>query len=109
MPKQHNTRNDMDKFYREVKSSKDPCKQYEMIVVMEDLIAKVGSERFDKVVGPWELGDRNDSGERWIEWCMENKKIIGNTWFRHHLDTCGLGKVQETEVEPTIQKCFDPS
>ena len=51
---------------------------------MGDLNAKVGYERIDEVVGPWGLGNKNDRGERWIEWCMENKQIIGNTWFRRH-------------------------
>src|SRR5215469_11659415 len=74
----------MNKFYREVQRAKNQCKQHEMIVVMGDLNAKVGNELFDEVVGPLGLGDRNDGGERWIEWCMENKQIIGNTWFRHH-------------------------
>ena len=55
-----------------------------MIVVMGDLNAKVGNERFDEVVDLRGFGDRNDRGERWIEWCMKNKQIIGNTWFRDH-------------------------
>ena len=55
-----------------------------MIVVMRYLNVEDGNERFEEVVGPWGLGDINDRGERWIEWCMENKQIIGNTWFRNH-------------------------
>ena len=50
--------NEMDKLYREVQRAKDQCKQHEMIVVMGDLIAKVGNERFDEVVGPWGLGKK---------------------------------------------------
>src|SRR5215469_3398590 len=83
-PTTQNEENEMDKFYREVQSAKGQCTQHEMIIVMGHLNAKVGNERFDEVVGPWGLGDRNDRGERWIEWCMENKQIIVNTWFRHH-------------------------
>src|SRR5215469_10999577 len=90
---------EMDKFYREVQSAKDQCKQHEMIIVIGDLNPKVGNESFYEVVGSWGLGDRKDRGERWIEWCMENKQIIGNIWLRHPLDTCGYVKVQETEVE----------
>src|SRR5215469_3954380 len=83
-PTTQHEEDEMDKFYREVQSAKDQCNQHEIIIVMGDLNAKVGNERFDEVVGPWGLGNRNDRGERWIEWCMENKQIIGNTWFRHH-------------------------
>src|SRR5215469_5197255 len=82
-PTTQHEEDEMDKFYREVQSAKDQCRQHEMIVVMEDLNAKVGNERFDEVVGPWGLGDRNDRGERWIELCLKNKQIIEYTWFKH--------------------------
>ena len=36
-----------------------------MLVVMEDSNAKVGNERFDEVVDPWGLADRNDRKKRW--------------------------------------------
>src|SRR5215469_3529022 len=55
-----------------------------MIIVMGDLNEKVENERFDEVVGPWGLVDRNDRGERWIESCMEYKQINGNTWLTYH-------------------------
>ena len=61
----------MDKFYLEVQSAKDQCKQHEVIVVMVDLYVKLRNERFDEVVDSWGLGDRNDRGERWIEYSME--------------------------------------
>ena len=51
---------------------------------MGDLSAKVGSERIEDTVGPYGLGDRNERGDKWIEWCTENNQVIGNTWFRHH-------------------------
>ena len=47
----------MDKFYREVQSAKDQCKQHEMIVVMKYLNVKIGNERFDEVVGLLIHGD----------------------------------------------------
>ena len=50
-PTTQHEEDEMDKFYREVKSTKDQCKQYEMIAVIGDLNAKVGNERFDEVVG----------------------------------------------------------
>ena len=42
---------EINKFYREVQNAKDQCKQHEVIVVMGDLNAKVGNQRFDEVVG----------------------------------------------------------
>src|SRR5215469_16269590 len=60
-PTTQHEENEIDKFYQ---SAKNQCKQHEMIDDMENLNAKVGNERFDEVVSPWGLGDRNDRGER---------------------------------------------
>ena len=47
---------------------------------MGDLNAKVGSEKLDDIVGPQGLGDRNERGERLIEWVQVNGFMVGNTW-----------------------------
>ena len=36
---------------------------------MGDMNAKVGEGRFENVVGEYGLGQRNERGERFIEWC----------------------------------------
>ena len=41
---------------------------------MGDLNAKVGEGRFDNVVGEYGLRQRNERGERFIEWCKANNK-----------------------------------
>lgn len=51
---------------------------------MGDLNAKVGRERVDRVVGPFGLGERNDSGERFVEWCMEERQVVANSGFKYH-------------------------
>ena len=50
---------------------------------MGDLNAKVGSES-DEVTGPFGLGERNERGDRWVEWCKENNQVIANTFYRQH-------------------------
>ena len=46
---------------------------------MGDLNAKIGSERCGEVVGAFGLGDRNERGEKWVEWCESWEQIIMNT------------------------------
>ncbi|GFR77542.1 craniofacial development protein 2-like [Elysia marginata] len=48
---------------------------------MGDFNAKVGEQRMDDVVGPHGLGQKNERGERLVEWAQRNEVIIGNTWF----------------------------
>ena len=45
----------------------------------------MGSEKLDDNVGPHSLGDRNERGERLIEWVQVNGFIVDNTWFKQPL------------------------
>lgn len=51
---------------------------------MGGLNSKVGRGRVGDTVGAFGLGDRNDRGDMWIEWCEEYNRMIVNTWFRLH-------------------------
>ena len=51
---------------------------------MGDLNAKVGKQRFQDIVGPHGLGEKNERGEKWINWCQMHGQVILNTWFQHH-------------------------
>ena len=51
---------------------------------MGDFNVKVGNERVDEVVGDHGLGQRNERGERLIDWTKMHDMIIGNTWLKHH-------------------------
>ena len=53
----------------------------ENVIVMVDFNAKVGEQKEEKIVGPFGLDDRNESGEMLISFCKEQKFIITNTWF----------------------------
>ena len=46
--------------------------------------AKVGDERYEDTGGPHGLGNRNERGEKLIEWAKSHGMIIGNTWFEQH-------------------------
>ena len=75
---------DIDNFYDDLDKAKSHCKSQEVIIIMGDLNAKVGEGRFDNVVGQYGLGQRNERGERFIDWCKANNQIITNTWFKNH-------------------------
>ena len=38
----------------------------------------------EDTVGPHGLGNRNERGEKLIEWAKSHGMIIGNTWFEQH-------------------------
>ena len=54
-------------------------------MVMGDLNANVGTEQDPQkvVVGQHGLGERNERGDLWVDWCTTHKQVIMNTWFQH--------------------------
>src|SRR6267154_170751 len=54
----------------------------ECVVVMEDFNGKVGDSKEDDTVGPFGLGERNDNGERVVEFCKRLNLFATNTWFQ---------------------------
>ena len=72
----------VEEFYMDIMKAKEQCKPHDITIVMGDLNAKLGRGRVEDVVGPFGLGERNERGERWAEWCIENEQVVTNTWFR---------------------------
>lgn len=50
---------------------------------MGDYNAKVGKAKDGGTVGSFGLGERNDNGEKLVEWCQENELVVMNTFFKH--------------------------
>ena len=51
---------------------------------MGDLNAKVGEGGDGDVVGGFGLGERNERGDRLVEWCGRWRQVILNSWYRQH-------------------------
>ena len=64
----------IDEFYEHLESAKKQCKSQAVVVVMGDLNAKVGKQRFEDIVGPHGLGEKNERFEKWIEWCKHMER-----------------------------------
>ena len=73
----------IEEFYEDIEKVLRQCKNHELNIIMGDLNSKVGKGRTEQIVGPFGLGERNERGEKFVEWCQEKNQIIMNTWFRH--------------------------
>ena len=60
----------------ELKSKKD------VLFIIGDWNAKVGSQETPEVTGRFGLGVQNEAGQRLIEFCHENTLVIENTLFQ---------------------------
>ena len=73
---------EIEKFYDDIQKAIKYVKSDEVLVVMGDWNAKVGEGITPGITGQYGLGDRNDRGDRLIQFCQENQLIVTNTTFK---------------------------
>ena len=56
----------------------------DVLFIIGDWNAKVGSQETPGVTGKFGLGMQNEAGQRLIEFCQENALVIANTLFQQH-------------------------
>ena len=56
----------------------------DVLFIIGDWNAKVGSQETPGVTGKFGLGIQNKAGQRLIEFCQENALVIENTVFQQH-------------------------
>ena len=56
----------------------------DVLFIIGDWKAKVGSQETPGVTGKFGLGIQNEAGQRLIEFCQENELVIANTLFQQH-------------------------
>lgn len=83
-PTSERDEDEVDEFYNKLDQAIDQCMNHEITIVMGDMNAKVGEGGGEEAVGPFGLGERNERGERWVDWCTERQQMMMNTWFRQH-------------------------
>ena len=58
--------------------------QKDVLFIIGDWNAKVGSKETPGVTGKFGLGIQNEAGQRLIEFCQENTPVIANTLFQQY-------------------------
>ena len=56
----------------------------DVLFIIGDWNAKVGSQEIPGVTGKYSLGIQNEAGQRLTEFCQENALVIANTLFQQH-------------------------
>ena len=56
----------------------------DVLFIIGDWNAKVGSQEIPGVTGKFGLGVQNEAGQRLTEFCQENTLVIANTLFQQH-------------------------
>ena len=71
-------------FYEDLQDLLELTPQKDVLFIIGDWKAKVGSQETPEVMGKFGLGIWNEAGQRLIEFCQENALVIANTLFQQH-------------------------
>ena len=81
-PTASSTEEQIEQFYNDLDKAKEQCKSQEVLIVMGDMNAKIGHGTDESAVGPHGLGQRNERGDKFAEWCEQHDQV--NTWYKKH-------------------------
>ena len=71
-------------FYDDLPDLLELITKKDILFIIGDWNAKVGSQEKPGVTGKFDLGVQNKAGQRLIEFCQENTLVIANTLFQQH-------------------------
>ena len=75
---------EVEQFYEDLQDLLELTPQKDVLFIVGDCNAKVGSEETPGGTGKFGLGVWNGAGQRLIEFCQENVLVIANTLFQQH-------------------------
>ena len=73
-----------ERFYEDLQDVLELTPKKDVLFIIRDWNAKVGSQEIPGVTGKFGLGVQNEAGQRLIEFCQEKALVIANTLFQQH-------------------------
>ena len=75
---------EVERFYEDLQDLLELTPKKDVLLIIGDWNAKVGSQETPGVTSKFGLGIWNEAGQRLIEFCQENALVIANTLFQQH-------------------------
>ena len=85
-------------FYENLQDLLELTSKKDVLFIVGDWNAKVGSQETPGVTGKFGLGVQNEAGQRLIEFCQENALVIANTNNTREDSTHGHHQMVNTEI-----------
>ena len=73
-----------EQFYEDLQDLLELTPKKDVLFIIGDWNAKVGSPETPGVTGKFGLGIQDEAQQRLIEFCQENTLVIANTLFQQH-------------------------
>ena len=83
-PTSNTEETEIERFYEDLQDLLELTPKKDVLFILGDWNAKVGSQETPRVTGKFRLGMRNEAGQRLTEFCQENALVIANTLFQQH-------------------------
>ena len=74
----------VERFYEDLQDLLELTPKKDVLFIIGDWNAKVGSQETSRVTSIFGLEIQNEAGQRRIEFCQENALVITNTLFQQH-------------------------
>ena len=71
-------------FYEDLQDLLELTPKIDVLFIIGDWNAKVGSQEIPGVTSKFDLGGQNEAGQRLIKFCHENTLVVANTLFQQH-------------------------
>ena len=75
---------EVERFYEDLQDLLEPTPKKDVLFIIGDWNAKVGSQETPGVTGKFGLGVQNEEGQRLTEFGQGNTLVIANTLFQQH-------------------------
>ena len=75
---------EVEQFYEDLQDLLELTPKEDVLFIIGDWNAKVGSQETPEVMGKFGLGVQNEAGQRLTEFCQENALVLANTLFQQH-------------------------
>ena len=83
-PNSNTEKAEVEWFYEDLQDLLELTPKKDVLFIIGDWNAKVGTQETPGVTGEFRLGVRNEAEQRLIEFCQENTLVIANTLFQQH-------------------------
>ena len=94
MPTSNTEEAGVERFYEDLQGLLELTPQKDVLFIIGDWNAKVGSQETPGVTDKFNLGVQNEIGQSLIEFCQENTLVIATTLFQHTREDATHGHQQ---------------
>ena len=84
MPRQVTEEAEVEWFYEDLQDFLELTPKKDVLFILGDWDAKVGSQEIPGLLGKFGLGVQNEAEQQLAEFCQENTMVIANTLFQKH-------------------------